>query len=611
MTEPPDSATAGDVGYQVSARRYRPQAFADVVGQPHVVRTLTNAIRSGRIAHAYLFSGIRGVGKTTVARIFAKALNCAEGPTPEPCGRCEPCRAITDGSAPDVREIDGASNNSVDDVRDLSENIRYRPLAARYRIYIIDEVHMLSGPAFNALLKTLEEPPPHAVFIFATTETQKIPQTILSRCQHHAFRRVGRAEIAAHLAAVAEGGGIPVTPTAVGLIARAADGSLRDALSLFDQAVSFGGGQVADADVGVMLGRVDEATLHALAGEVLGGDAAAALTRLKNLVGAGQDLQILAAALVEHFRNLVVCAVSDAPETLIDLSPDDVADLKSQAVDHPREVLEQVLGLMTDAQERCRRALLPRFVLEAALVRACEAPRLVDLGELAGRLDALAGGVQAAPPVASAPPAARRPAPAEPPRRTEAPRPAPPRPDGPARAMVAGASLPERAAPPPAAAAPEGAAEAAPESAGTRPAPDASPKEIWAATVREIHRRRPALAPYLEQGSVRAAARGRVEVAFQPAYEVMLDIVRRPENQAFVAQVAGEVAGRPIEVAFVRLEAAGAGPVATLAQEFEAEAAEVQRREVETAMELPFIRDALETFGGEVVELRKAEPERP
>src|SRR5436309_3020402 len=221
--------------YQVSARKHRPMTFAEVTGQTPVVRTLTNALASGRTAHAYLFSGMRGVGKTTMARILAKALNCEKGPTPTPCLACASCREIGAGMSFDVMEIDGASSNSVDDVREMRETVKTAPAYGRYRVYIIDEVHMLSTAAFNALLKTLEEPPAHVVFVFATTEAHKIPQTILSRCQHFTFRRISRLEIVDQLRRVAQGEGIAVDDRSLGMLARAADGSMRDALSLLDQ----------------------------------------------------------------------------------------------------------------------------------------------------------------------------------------------------------------------------------------------------------------------------------------------------------------------------------------------------------------------------------------
>ena len=227
--------------YQVSARKYRPGTFDDVIGQPHVVQTLVNSINTKRIAHAYLFSGTRGVGKTTVARILAKALNCEQGPTGTPCATCVNCLEIAQGTSVDVIEIDGASNTSVDDVREIRENVKFTPFRGKYRIYIIDEVHMLSNSAFNALLKTLEEPPSHVVFIFATTEIHKIPATILSRCQHYNFRRIVRTEIMERLRHVAKQDGITIEDRSLAALARASEGSMRDGLSLLDQAVAFGG----------------------------------------------------------------------------------------------------------------------------------------------------------------------------------------------------------------------------------------------------------------------------------------------------------------------------------------------------------------------------------
>jgi DNA polymerase-3 subunit gamma/tau len=255
--------------YQVSARKHRPMTFGEVSGQPHVVRTLTNAISSSRTAHAYLFSGMRGVGKTTMARILAKALNCAKGPTATPCLSCPSCQEIGRGSSFDVLEIDGASSNSVDDVREMRETIRTAPASGRYRVYIIDEVHMLSTAAFNALLKTLEEPPGHVIFIFATTESHKIPQTILSRCQHFTFRRISRAEIMDNLKRVAEAEKITVDERSLSALARASDGSMRDALSLLDQAVSFGGKRVTGDDLMVLLGSVPRELLRGVVGAVL------------------------------------------------------------------------------------------------------------------------------------------------------------------------------------------------------------------------------------------------------------------------------------------------------------------------------------------------------
>ncbi|HQC50654.1 MAG TPA: DNA polymerase III subunit gamma/tau, partial [bacterium] len=250
------------MSYQVLARKYRPQKFSDVVGQDHITTTLKNAIKSGRLHHAYMFTGARGIGKTTVARILAKALNCFSPVDAEPCGECQNCREITSGTLMDVQEIDGASNNSVDAVREISERVRYMPSSAKYKIYIVDEVHMLSTSAFNALLKTLEEPPAHVIFMFATTESHKIPATILSRCQRYDFRRIPSTLIAKELSRIAGNEGVKVDDSALRIIAHEATGSLRDAESLFDQAIAFSGDEITSEVIGRMLGTLDRKRLY-------------------------------------------------------------------------------------------------------------------------------------------------------------------------------------------------------------------------------------------------------------------------------------------------------------------------------------------------------------
>jgi len=297
--------------YQVSARKYRPMTFAEVTGQAHVVKTLTNALASGRTAHAYLFSGMRGVGKTTMARILAKALNCDKGPTPTPCLTCASCREIGSGTSFDVMEIDGASSNSVDDVREMRETIKTGPARGHYRVYIIDEVHMLSTAAFNALLKTLEEPPAHVVFVFATTEAHKIPQTILSRCQHFTFRRIPRREVIGTLKRVAQVEGIAIDERNLSALARASDGSMRDALSLMDQAVAFGGKQVAADDLMTMLGSVPHELLRGVLEATLARDAAGALRALAAVQDYGCDVRQFSGELLEHVRHLLVAKVVD------------------------------------------------------------------------------------------------------------------------------------------------------------------------------------------------------------------------------------------------------------------------------------------------------------
>nr|MBI3613485.1 DNA polymerase III subunit gamma/tau [Nitrospirota bacterium] len=303
--------------YVVLARKWRPQQFDDVVGQEHVARTLTNALTAGRIAHAYLFAGPRGVGKTTMARLLAKALNCqtASTATPTACGQCESCQEIAQGIAVDVMEIDGASSRGINEIRELRERINYAPLKGRRRVYIIDEVHMLTNEAFNALLKTLEEPPPHVVFIFATTELHKVPATIQSRCQQFLFRRLSRREIVVRLELIAKREGFALSSSGLVMIAQAADGSLRDALSLLDQAVAFGGPSITDEELRQLLGVIDRRQMTELFEALAQREANGALTVIRSLSRQGQDLRQLCGMILEWLRHLTVAKVCGTAAT--------------------------------------------------------------------------------------------------------------------------------------------------------------------------------------------------------------------------------------------------------------------------------------------------------
>ena len=345
--------------------------FEDVSGQPHVVRTLTNALTTGRTAHAYLFSGMRGVGKTTMARILAKALNCIQGPTAKLCLTCPSCVEIGRGSALDVMEIDGASSNSVDDVREMRETIKTAPARDRYRVYIIDEVHMLSTAAFNALLKTLEEPPAHVVFIFATTECHKIPQTILSRCQHFTFRRISRREIIDQLRRVAQGEGIAVDDRSLGMLARAADGSMRDALSLLDQAVAFGGKEVRSDDLMALLGSVSHQSLRELVTAIVEQDPARALRAVAAVQDRGSDLRQFCSELMEHIRNVLVAKMVPGADDLIELAPEELAETKADAARLAVENVQELFRIFHQTEEGLRSSQHPWFLLEMAVVRAC------------------------------------------------------------------------------------------------------------------------------------------------------------------------------------------------------------------------------------------------
>src|SRR5437879_5788139 len=357
--------------YQVSARKHRPMTFAEVTGQTHVVRTLTNALASGRTAHAYLFSGMRGVGKTTMARILAKALNCEKGPTPTPCLACASCREIGAGMSFDVMEIDGASSNSVDDVREMRETVKTAPAHGRYRVYIIDEVHMLSTAAFNALLKTLEEPPAHVVLVFATTEAHKVPPTILSRCQHFTFRRIPRREVVDTHKRVTAAEGITIDDRSLSALARASDGSLRDALSLLDQAVAFGGKRVEAEQLMILLGAVPHELLRGALEAILARDAAGALKALAAVQDHGSDVRQFCGELMEHVRNLLVARIVPDAGDLIELGPEEQAEIKADAARLTVDHIQELFRVFLQAEDGIRASQYPWFVVEMAAVRAC------------------------------------------------------------------------------------------------------------------------------------------------------------------------------------------------------------------------------------------------
>jgi len=370
------------MAYVVLARRWRPQTFQEVVGQSHVTRTLQNAIRQERIAHAYLFSGPRGVGKTTVARILAKALNCESGPTPEPCGSCASCKEVTQGISMDVQEIDGASHTSVENIRDIREGLRYKPSRGRFRVYIIDEVHMLSTQAFNALLKTLEEPPAHVVFMFATTEVHKIPATILSRCQRFDFRRIPLGEMVDHLQHICKAEGIQARAEVLTTVAREAQGSLRDAQSLLDQLVAYAGEKIEPAAVMEVLGVLDRRWLYRTSEALIRKDPRECIQLVEELFNLGHSLQHFYYELVEHVRNLLVAKVTPQVSGILPLADYEAAQLKEQAARLSAEDLQAWFDILCRAEEEMRRSAFPRYVLEMLLVRMATLEHLADLEQV-------------------------------------------------------------------------------------------------------------------------------------------------------------------------------------------------------------------------------------
>ncbi len=559
------------MSYQVIARKYRPQRFEDVVGQEHVTQTLSNAIRSGRIAHAYLFCGPRGTGKTTVARIFAKALNCTGGPKADFDDTDPRCREIAEGRSLDVLEIDGASNNGVEQVRELRDTARFAPASSKFKIYIIDEVHMLSTAAFNALLKTLEEPPAHVKFLFATTDPEKVLPTILSRCQRFDLRRIPTALIVRHLSTIATQEGVSIGDAALHGIARGADGGMRDAESTLDQLISFCGERIEEADVLSMFGLAARAQLLSLSRAVLANEASSVLRELDELVRNGKDLGRLLNDLLHHFRNLLVYQVTGGDLNLLEISEAEGSELQTQAGLASAEAVGRVLEVLTMAEGRMRDAAARKIFLEVTLMKAMQARSAVSLDTVLKQLGQLrqepgGGGSVPTPsrtteapgvaPAVSAP-AARPPAPpATPIASPSTPLPAPASPPAPA-AVPPVASIPVV----PVAASPR------PPEAVPAPAPAAAaasgpidPAELWSQVVSSAG---PMIRSALQAGTPVSWEKGVLTIGYPGAMEGQRAMAESERTRKTVESKLAEL-GRPGTVKFVRI-AEPAGGVASLA----------------------------------------------
>jgi DNA polymerase-3 subunit gamma/tau len=543
------------MSYQVIARKYRPQRFADVVGQEHVTTTLANAIRAGRIAHAYLFCGPRGTGKTTIARIFAKCLNCTDGPKVDFDDADPRCVEIAEGRSLDVLEIDGASNNGVEQVRELRETCKFAPATSRFKIYIIDEVHMLTAAAFNALLKTLEEPPAHVKFLFATTDPEKVLPTILSRCQRFDLRRIPAALIVKHLAAIAAREGVQVEEAALHAIARGADGGMRDAESTLDQLISFCGHTIVEADVLSMFGLAARDQLLGLTDALLDGDAARVLQTLDELARGGKDLGRLLGDLLHHFRNLLVFQVSRGDAGLLEVSEAELAALRRQAERVGPDTVTRMLEVLTDAEGRLRDALSRKIALEVALLKAIQARHAVSLDAVLSQLQALraeANGAAgsgnplapaAAPPVA---PAVAAPAPAS------RPHPAPPATAAPAQPAPA---LQETAADTPAATAPADGISLA--------GVPADLAALWAALLAEVREKRRFLHSYLLKAFPVACEREQLTIGFPPAGAQFIPLVDAPQHRELILAALRTRGWREPRLKFVQAEPPEGSSLAT------------------------------------------------
>jgi DNA polymerase III subunit gamma/tau len=593
-----------EMAYQVIARKYRPQRFSDVVGQEHVTDTLGHAIEQKRIAHAYIFCGPRGTGKTTIARIFAKCLNCQNGPRVDFEEDDPRCREIAEGRSLDVLEIDGASNNGVEQVRELRETCKYAPASSRYKIYIIDEVHMLSTAAFNALLKTLEEPPEHVKFMFATTDPEKVLPTILSRCQRFDLRRIPTALISKHLAHIAKLEKVKIDPTALFAIARGAEGALRDAESTLDQLISFCGDHIQEGDVLSMFGLTAQAQLLDLSRAILDGETARVLRLLNDLANHGKDLGRLLSDLLTHFRNLLIFQVSKGDLGLLEASENEAAALAEQSQLVSTEGLTHIMEVLAITETRLRDAASKKILIEIALINSIGARSAVSLDSVLKRLQDLRepGGLGPA----TAPPAA-----AAPETPTRAQRTASAAPPAPAAKPVA-TSIEVREEPQ----LPAGALAGDLES-------------LWGTLVEAVGRASPFARSYLLHAHPVSFAKNLLTIGFAPEFEEHLTLVDNPRNHSLLQTKMAELGHPNCQLKFVKADApvgrpslapapepasvraplpaqtATSAPVATVAPPPAAreKPAPVPFNKDQFKND-PLIQKALEIFKGQIVEVR-------
>ncbi|HUG69061.1 MAG TPA: DNA polymerase III subunit gamma/tau [Pirellulaceae bacterium] len=552
--------------YVVVARRYRPQSFQDLVGQGQVSQALGNAINTNRVGHAYLFTGARGVGKTSAARIFAKALNCAKGPTPSPCGECDICRGITSGDDVDVLEIDGASNRGIDEIRQLRSNVNIRPGRSRFKIYIIDEVHMLTTPAFNALLKTLEEPPEHVKFFFCTTDPEKIPITVLSRCQRFDFAPVETNSILERLRFIVDSEGLEADTEALQLLARRAAGSMRDSQSLLEQLLSFCTGKITVDDVHAMLGTAQSGRLSELASKLGERDAAGALAAIDVAIAEGVDVGQLAEQLLGYFRDMMAALVGCNAEFMLHTSTNEYAELVAAGKRLGLETNLAAIQILDQSITRMRQSPHTRALLEIALVRVCQ---LESLEDLAGIVSQLRSGLA--------------PAPARPAAASGQPPPS----AGPAEEKKT-----------------EKISEASPQlTVPDRPAPlinAESATSIWQQAIAKIEDMTADYAAFCDRVAI--SAPNRLVASFKASYTLQKESCEKPERKARIEQALQQITGQRIHVDFEvrREEAIGVSrpqPRPSLRQKM---------RDIEKQ---PLVKQAIDMFEAEITRLEEPRPE--
>ncbi|HOX07971.1 MAG TPA: DNA polymerase III subunit gamma/tau [Planctomycetota bacterium] len=578
------------MSYIVLARRFRPQNLEEVVGQEHVGATLRNAISGARLAHAYLFSGPRGVGKTSMARILAKALNChkAKGPTADPCGKCPSCEEIADGRSLDVVEMDAASHTGVDDVRDLREGALYSTARDRFKVYIIDEAHMMSRSAFNALLKTLEEPPPHVKFVFATTEPERLPDTIQSRCQRFDFRRISTADIRKRLEQIAAGEKLAIEPDALSAVARHSRGGLRDAEGLLDQLISYRGKEkIRLEDVLGMIGAVSDEETGKLFAALRAGSAGEALTVLSGCLDAGAELDEVAASLADRIRGALLVAVAGPDSALVSGDYGHlVAELQAEAGESGSPALVRMGAILSEARRAMRSSPEPRLILELALVRLASLPDVADVRELLDRLDAQ--------PAASGPAPAARPLPS--------PAPHPVR-TAPARAPAPSTQQTPTARP----------RETAVPAAAPR---DETAPGKWDAIRAALAGAHPATNRLLDKHQSAAVSGDSLTITLSPGASFTLEQLDKPDKRAQIEAAAAGVLGRPVRVE-LRMSAHGGAPAPGQARpaarrpEPPAKAEPAPRPKaspeaMDKAAEHPAVRKLISKFDGQIIDIKKS-----
>ncbi len=589
------------MSYQVIARKYRPQRFADVVGQEHVTQTLANAITQSRIAHAYLFCGPRGTGKTTTARIFAMALNCTGGPKADFDDADPRCREIAEGRSLDVIEIDGASNNGVEQVRELRETCKFAPASSKYKIYIIDEVHMLSTAAFNALLKTLEEPPAHVKFMFATTDPEKVLPTILSRCQRFDLRRIPAALIVTHLAGIAKQEQVTIDDAALYAIARGADGGMRDAESTLDQLISFCGHKIEEPDVLSMFGLTARSQIVGLAGSILTGDIEPALRELNDLAKNGKDLGRLLGDLLNHFRNLLIFQVSRGDLKLLEVSEAEAVALADQVKSVDTGALTRIMEVLTECEGRLRDAASKKILIEVALLKSIQARNAVPIDLVLKQLQALraeSGGPRAELPAGQD---ARQRVP------TPSAHPLP---------RAGGTSAPVPATP---------ATETIQPAAVPVAVGDADLAPLWTQLLEAVGRASPFTRSYLLEAHPVSFAKNVLIIGFDPEFADHLGLVDNSKNHALLQTKLAELGHHGAMVKFIKAEAPARPAIAPAAAAESAPPATAPVAAVPGATKTapaaprktstvpfnkddfkndPLIKKALELFKGQIVDVR-------